>query len=292
MALPPRQILTEEQIRALTPEERTIAIAEWSSINARLRREQEQRAQRGGYRGATRARGRGRGRGYYGYQPYQTFPPKFNNASANFTAESSTVARPVVTQKAVEAQNSPQTPCPAFTATGVCKRNRCPHIHDPDKTAICKPFLFKGQCPSGEACPLSHNPSANRSPHCIHFQNDSCNKDDCPYAHVHVNAAAPLCEDFARLGFCDKGAQCTNRHALGECPDYTNKGSCHQNNCRLNHVVHAGRLRKAAGANLSGAESPSAPNSPTNKSTSTTPDSEDEHAHALTQQDDFVPFDP
>lgn len=169
------------------------------------------------------------------------------------------------------------------TCGGICARPRCHHIHDPDKTAICKQFLFKGTCPKGPSCPLSHEPSPTRSPNCVHFQNDYCNKDDCPYAHVHVNPNAPVCEAFGRLGYCEKGDQCADRHAF-ECPDFTNKGACDFKGCRLPHVMHAGRLRKARKPSAE-VESPSNPSSPEKE--------EDvDHTHALTQQDDFVPFEP
>lgn len=184
--------------------------------------------------------------------------------------------------------------------TGICKRSRCAYTHDPDKTAICKPFLFKGHCPKGSACPLSHKPSANRSPHCIHFQEGNCSKQDCPYAHVHVGADAPVCEAFARLGYCEKGAECAERHAF-ECPDFANKGSCELDGCRLPHIRHAGRLRRARGSaeaeskwNTTDEEEDNGEENQDND-----PDSEDEKKdkamtydddHALTQQADFIPL--
>lgn len=61
---------------------------------------------------------------------------------------------------------------------------------------------------------------------------------------MHVSIDAPVCEAFARLGYCEKGGQCLDRHAF-ECPDFTNKGACEVGGCRLPHVVHAARLRKA-----------------------------------------------
>ncbi|KAF2662873.1 hypothetical protein K491DRAFT_772753 [Lophiostoma macrostomum CBS 122681] len=312
MNRPPRPFLTEEEMRALSDQERAIAIAEWSSYNARLRREQEQHAARGVYRGGRGRGGRGRGRGYlptfqpYGRGQYTSHAATFqqpaitgNPSVAHETSKTppaSRVDKQIRTLGALKKED--KTPCPAFTTTGnrsdsyeskivpgVCKRPRCPHIHDPDKTAICRQFLSKGTCPLGQSCPLSHEPSPNRSPTCIHFQNSHCTKDDCRYAHVRIGIDAPVCEPFARLGYCEKGDTCADRHAI-ECPDHTNKGSCEVKGCRLPHIVHAARLRKAR-MSSSEAESPVEPGSP---------ESEAEFGagvdtlHALTQQADFVPF--
>ena len=54
-----------------------------------------------------------------------------------------------------------------------------------------------------------------------------------------------MCKDFAVLGFCGKGADCTERH-VHECPGYANTGVCHNKTCRLPHVDRAGQLRKRA----------------------------------------------
>lgn len=124
--------------------------------------------------------------------------------------------------------------------------DRCRNTHDIDKVAICKDFLRTGQCAAGEdLCDLSHNPTPHRVPVCTHFLRGNCTKPDCRYAHVHVNAAAPVCRDFATLGYCDKGADCTERHVV-ECPDYANTGTCRNTKCRLPHIDRAGNLRKAA----------------------------------------------
>ncbi|KAF2270666.1 hypothetical protein CC78DRAFT_539165 [Lojkania enalia] len=313
MAQPPRPFLTHDEIKALSEDERARAIAEWSSYNARLRMEQEQRAAQATYRGSRGRGSGGRGRGYYHYQPYSTSPSnrqKFSNRSTTFNQSAPLVAssaaddpRPVSASAAPNGTKEPEeqaikesTSCPVFTATGVCKRPRCPHIHDPERTAICRRYLFKDNCPHGDACPLSHTPSPHRSPSCVHFQNGNCNKEDCRYAHVHVSPLAPVCEPFARLGYCDKGDTCTNRHAF-ECPDFTNNGSCEVAGCRLPHVVHAGRLRKVAGSRPSSeAETPPTPSS-LDDTNSQTPDitaneTEDktDQSHALSQQADFIPF--
>lgn len=134
-------------------------------------------------------------------------------------------------------------------ATGKCAHgDRCRDIHDINKLAICKDFLRQGYCAAGEeACNLSHYPTPNRVPACTHFQRGACNKDDCRYAHVHDNASAPVCRNFALIGYCDKGAVCTERH-VSECPDYTNKGACRNTKCRLPHIDTAATLRKVAAA--------------------------------------------
>lgn len=186
--------------------------------------------------------------------------------------------------------------CPTFLGytnlrLGVCKRNHCKHAHDPEKTAICKQFLFKESCPNGDSCALSHEPNPHRSPHCIHFQNSLCNKEACHYAHIHVHSGAPVCHPFARLGYCEEGAQCADRHAF-ECPEFTNKGSCQVEGCRLPHIVHAGRLRKAA--RISSSEAESRPDSISSDTDDESLDLEDSTVpnddHGLSQQADYVPL--
>lgn len=129
-------------------------------------------------------------------------------------------------------------------------------MHDPDKIAICKTFLQKGTCPLGEACDLSHEPTPNRVPACLHFIRGNCTNEQCRYSHVRVNPASPVCRNFASLGFCEKGSTCAERHVF-ECPDYANRGTCRNSKCRLPHVDRAGQIRKvaAAAANATGAKS-------------------------------------
>ncbi|KAF2096928.1 hypothetical protein NA57DRAFT_78517 [Rhizodiscina lignyota] len=141
--------------------------------------------------------------------------------------------------------------CPVFTTTGSCLNGpNCRFTHDPNKVAICKDFLAKGSCPHGDNCDLSHDPTPNRVPACIHFLRGNCTNDDCRYAHVKVNPGAPVCRQFATLGYCEKGVACDERH-VKECPDYANKGACHKKSCQLPHVDRAGQLRKAASAQVS-----------------------------------------
>lgn len=110
---------------------------------------------------------------------------------------------------------------------------------------MCKDYLQKGICPAGDACDRSHKPTPERVPACLHFLRGKCSNISCRYAHIRVNPSAPVCKDFAVLGFCGKGADCTERH-VHECPGYAKTGVCHNKKCRLPHVDRAGQLRKRA----------------------------------------------
>lgn len=110
--------------------------------------------------------------------------------------------------------------------------------------AICKDFLQTGKCRSGDSCDLSHEPSPHRSPVCVHFLRGRCSNPECRYTHVRVTPGAPVCRDFAVLGYCEKAGECTDRHVY-ECPDYANTGVCKKKKCTLPHVDRAGQLRKA-----------------------------------------------
>ncbi|KAI9749520.1 MAG: hypothetical protein M4579_006840 [Chaenotheca gracillima] len=152
-------------------------------------------------------------------------------------------------------------PCERFTRTGIfvstpnlyvttvpcsCSKGPlCPYQHDPSKVGICKDFLQNGTCPTGDACDLSHDPTPERVPACLHFLRGKCSNPNCRYAHVRVNPGAPVCASFAKVGFCGKGAECLERH-VHECPDYANKGSCGNLKCRLPHIDRAGQIRKTA----------------------------------------------
>ncbi|KAK2758738.1 hypothetical protein FQN54_003428 [Arachnomyces sp. PD_36] len=136
--------------------------------------------------------------------------------------------------------------CKRFTTTGSCHKGpSCPYIHDAKKVAICKSFLQTGECDAGMACDLSHDPTPERSPVCVHFLRGRCSNPECRYAHIRVTPGAPVCREFATLGYCDKGADCNNRH-VHECPDYANTGICGNKKCKLPHVDRAGQIRKYA----------------------------------------------
>lgn len=127
---------------------------------------------------------------------------------------------------------------------GTCfKGPTCPYVHDPNKVAICKDFLQTGKCDAGVACDLSHDPSPERSPACLHFLRGRCTNPSCRYTHVHITPGASVCRDFAILGYCSKGASCEGRH-VHECPDYANTGNCGNKKCPLPHVDRAGQIRK------------------------------------------------
>ena len=105
--------------------------------------------------------------------------------------------------------------------------------------------MLQGDCLNGENCDLSHDPSPERTPTCLHFARDSCTKPDCKYAHVKVSPAAPVCRDFGFYGYCEKGAGCPDRHAV-ECPDFSNTGVCKIKGCKLPHRERASVLRRGA----------------------------------------------
>lgn len=130
---------------------------------------------------------------------------------------------------------------------GKCTRgNTCPFTHDPTKVAIC-PLFLQNKCPHGEICDLSHDPTPNRVPACVHFLRGNCSNPNCYYAHVRVNPAAPVCKDYALEGYCDKGADCTERH-VHECPEYDETGQCSNKHCNLPHIERAGKKKAAAAA--------------------------------------------
>lgn len=135
-------------------------------------------------------------------------------------------------------------PCPQFTTTGACTRGlTCPYQHDPAKIAICWPFL-QGNCPhTASTCPLSHDPTPQRTPLCVHFANQGrCTRPNCPFPHVRVGAREGVCRDFAVLGYCEKGLDCEHQH-VRECPDFAEKGACTTKGCKLPHVIRANRNR-------------------------------------------------
>ncbi|KAL2009548.1 hypothetical protein VTN00DRAFT_5355 [Thermoascus crustaceus] len=164
--------------------------------------------------------------------------------------------------------------CKRFSTTGTCyKGPSCPYIHDPDKVAICKEFLQTGKCSAGLGCDLSHEPSPHRSPACMHFLRGRCSNPECRYAHIRVTPGAPVCRAFATLGYCERGAECDERH-VHECPDYANTGTCNRKRCKLPHVDRAGQIRKNAAANKAGS-----------------PEEDDEEADLSSEEEDFDAID-
>ncbi|TCD71859.1 hypothetical protein EIP91_003202 [Steccherinum ochraceum] len=159
-------------------------------------------------------------------------------------------------------------PCPRFTTTGSCNRGlTCPYQHDPSKIAICWPFL-QGSCPNtAETCNLSHDPTPNRTPLCVHFANNGrCTRQNCPFPHVRVGQRQGVCRDFAVLGYCDKGLDCDKQH-VRECPDFAENGACTTVGCKLPHVIRANRNRAAQGVASTAAAAGPKTSGPTDIST-------------------------
>ncbi|TFK29658.1 hypothetical protein FA15DRAFT_663813 [Coprinopsis marcescibilis] len=143
-------------------------------------------------------------------------------------------------------------PCPRFTTTGACNRGlTCMYQHDPSKIAICWNFL-QDNCPStAETCQLSHDPTPERTPLCVHFLNKGrCTRGGCLFPHVNVGKREGICRDFAVLGYCEKGFDCDKQH-VRECPDFAENGTCSTKGCKLPHVIRANRGRKAAAGSAS-----------------------------------------
>ncbi|KAE9399578.1 hypothetical protein BT96DRAFT_688455 [Gymnopus androsaceus JB14] len=137
--------------------------------------------------------------------------------------------------------------CPRFSTTGSCSHGlTCMYQHDPSKIAICWNFL-QDNCPNtADTCNLSHDPTPERTPLCLHFLNKGrCTRPNCLYPHVNVGARHGICRDFAVLGYCDKGLDCDKQH-VRECPDFAEKGTCSIKGCKLPHVIRANRNRKPA----------------------------------------------
>jgi len=133
-------------------------------------------------------------------------------------------------------------PCKAFNITGSCTTADCPFVHDPLKVAVCRDFLQKGSCPSGDFCDLSHELTPERTPICLHFARGNCSNDNCRYTHVRVSPSALVCRSFGIYGYCEKGASCTERH-VNECPDFSNTGTCTTEGCKLLHRHKASVMR-------------------------------------------------
>lgn len=129
---------------------------------------------------------------------------------------------------------------------GSCPKGpRCRYMHDPTKVALCKDFLKDGRCANGESCDLSHDITPERTPNCVHFAKGYCTKPDCPYTHSKAPPSAPVCRAFGFNGYCEKGADCTERHVF-ECPDFSNTGRCKVKGCKLLHRERASVLRNQA----------------------------------------------
>ncbi|KAG6908788.1 hypothetical protein DXG01_003317 [Tephrocybe rancida] len=136
-------------------------------------------------------------------------------------------------------------PKPVSAGPSACSRGlTCLYQHDPAKIAICWNFL-QGNCSqTAETCALSHDPTPERTPLCLHYLNKGrCTRDNCPFPHVNVGTRQGVCRDFAVLGYCDKGLDCDEQH-VRECPDFAENGTCSTKGCKLPHVIRANRTRK------------------------------------------------
>ncbi|CEL56262.1 Zinc finger CCCH domain-containing protein 3 OS=Mus musculus GN=Zc3h3 PE=2 SV=1 [Rhizoctonia solani AG-1 IB] len=154
--------------------------------------------------------------------------------------------------KTVKRRKVVEKPCKFWTRTGICQNgNTCPYQHDPQKTAICPRFV-SGDCPNTPlTCPLSHDPTPERMPLCVHFQNAGrCRLgSSCPYPHVFLGDKRKegVCRDFAVLGYCARGVECERNH-VRECPDFAERGVCATKGCKLPHVIRASRGKMEAAA--------------------------------------------
>ena len=115
-------------------------------------------------------------------------------------------------------------------------------MHDPDKVALCKDFLKEGRCAHGDSCDLSHAMTPERVPNCLHYAKGHCAKAECPFTHSKASPSAPVCRAFGFRGYCEKGAECAERHVF-ECPDFSNTGKCNIKGCKLLHRERASVLR-------------------------------------------------
>ena len=64
---------------------------------------------------------------------------------------------------------------------------------------------------------------------------------------MHVGRREGVCRDFAVLGYCEAGIECSKQH-VRECPDFAESGECPNKFCKLPHVIRANRTRKPAHA--------------------------------------------
>eukprot|EP00241_Pyramimonas_parkeae_P022933 CAMPEP_0114311966 /NCGR_PEP_ID=MMETSP0059-20121206/20138_1 /TAXON_ID=36894 /ORGANISM="Pyramimonas parkeae, Strain CCMP726" /LENGTH=197 /DNA_ID=CAMNT_0001436239 /DNA_START=99 /DNA_END=692 /DNA_ORIENTATION=+ len=74
---------------------------------------------------------------------------------------------------------------------------------------------------------------------CSYFMKGVCTAISCPYLHVNVNPAAPVCQAFLR-GFCPDGLDCYKKHSA-VCQPYEATGVCpNRKRCRFHHPALLG----------------------------------------------------
>jgi len=163
-----------------------------------------------------------------GGRPYSNaWDPKKLTAQPRHHKLANHVSRPPLIKKNEQ--------CRFFAKTGACRNGlTCVYQHDPLQVAFCARFLRNKCSYSANSCPLSHKPNPHNMEHCSHFPR--CNKADCPYPHVKPTTSQ-ICQEFADLGWCSKGADCTERH-VRECPEFSTKGTCSNPGCRLRHMIN------------------------------------------------------
>ncbi|SPB49149.1 unnamed protein product [Aspergillus niger] len=130
------------------------------------------------------------------------------------------------------------------------------------KNALCQRFTTTGTNAFPTRGPEWHLPPSH---YLFHLLRDHADQDLQPFRQLLQRTNMPLysrpeqgcnvqglpsdwsmqCRDFAVLGYCEKGAECDQRH-VHECPDYANEGVCNKKRCRLPHVDRAGQIRKNA----------------------------------------------
>ncbi|CAK5283232.1 unnamed protein product [Mycena citricolor] len=129
--------------------------------------------------------------------------------------------RPYQSRREMKRLKYSEKPCPRFSTTGSCARGlTCAYAHDPAKIAVCWNFL-QGTCPkTAETCDLSHDPTPERTPLCVHFSTK-----------------------VAALEMRARSHMSTLQH-VRECPDFAEHGTCTKKGCKLPHVIRANRNRK------------------------------------------------
>ncbi|KAF9454271.1 hypothetical protein P691DRAFT_642080, partial [Macrolepiota fuliginosa MF-IS2] len=165
------------------------------------------------------------------------YKPKGRPTNRNMTLDNTNRG---YTQSKKAAIRKIDKPCSRFTKTGTCSRGlTCAYQHDPNQIAICWKFM-QGDCAkTADTCNLSHNPTPERTPLCVHFLNRGrCTKEKCLFPHVNVGTKEGVCKDFAVLGYCKRGIECEKNH-VRECPEFEETGECRTKGCKLPHVIKA-----------------------------------------------------
>ncbi|ORY82618.1 hypothetical protein BCR37DRAFT_316943 [Protomyces lactucae-debilis] len=104
--------------------------------------------------------------------------------------------------------------CTHFTRRGFCSRVGCQGRHTPGEVAVC-PFYLRGTCTKDD-CTQSHSPNAHNTPQCTRFAAGGCTVEACRFVHEEMQQQpdAAVCMGFDKLGWCDAGVACHQRHVL------------------------------------------------------------------------------